>query len=184
VKTSRKVLLYVLISVVGSSLLLLVSLTLWRSWQRHLPNEQTARQEFTAHAGEYGRFVSLLRLAPEDQLIGSDGIVRDRRGASRFVPEYRDLMQTIGAKFVVVRDDGSVEFALWGFGCAICSDSYMGVRYLSAQHERQANAGWKAQLVGSLDDQSLPHENGSVADGLYVVQIDPEWSLYRLELRN
>jgi len=102
---------------------------------------------------------------------------------SRVVPEYRDLMRRIGAKDVIVGEDGSIEFALWGFGCAICSDSYMGIRYFPVQSKSQGRPGWAQKLLNSLDSKNLPHENGSIADGLYVVQLEPEWFIYRFEYR-
>ena len=38
--------------------------------------------------------------------------------------------RNIGISFAksTIREDGSIEFALYGYGCVICSDSYMGVR--------------------------------------------------------
>jgi hypothetical protein len=102
---------------------------------------------------------------------------------ARVVPEYRDLMRRISAKDVVVREDGSIEFALWGFGCAICSDSYMGLRYRPLDSKSSSRSGWAPRLVNSLDSKNLPQENGSVADGLYVVQLEPEWFIYRFEYR-
>jgi hypothetical protein len=94
---------------------------------------------------------------------------------------YRDLMGKIGAKSVLVRDDGSMEFTIWGFGCTICSDSFMGIRYSPMNHTKQGRAGWVPTLVSSLDSRNLPQENGSVATGLYVVRLEPEWFIYRLE---
>ncbi len=79
-----------------------------------------------------------------------------------------------------VSEDGSMEFALWGHGCAICSDSYMGVLYFPKDHTAE-RAGWVQTVVNSLDDARLPQEHGSVATGLYVVAIEPEWFIYRLE---
>jgi len=92
-------------------------------------------------------------------------------------------MRRIGAQFVDVREDGSVEFALWGSGCAICSDSYMGVRYFPEDHNPRARLAWAPKLVSSLESKRLPQERSSVADGLYVVQLEPEWFLYRLQTK-
>ncbi len=36
-------------------------------------------------------------------------------------------------------------------------------------------------MVTSLKDANMPQENGSVASGLYVVPIEPEWFIYRFE---
>jgi hypothetical protein len=171
----RKALLYIALD-----LLLACSAACSRAYWL-LPSEQTARQQFASHKADYARFVSLLRDDPGEQFIGNDGVARDYNGRSRFVPEYRTLMEKIGVKSVLIREDGSVEFELWGFGCAICSDSYMGVRYLPLHHDLRARPGWTAELVRSLDDKELPRERGSIADGLYVVQIEPEWFIYRLE---
>jgi hypothetical protein len=101
----------------------------------------------------------------------------------RVVPEYRDLIRRIGAKNVIVGEDGSIEFTLWGFGCAICSDSYMGIRYSSVQNNLHRRPGWAPILVNSLDNKALPQENGHIADGLYVLQFEPEWFIYRFEYR-
>jgi hypothetical protein len=93
---------------------------------------------------------------------------------SRLIPEYRHLIRKIGAKFVIVGEDGSIEFSLYGFGCAICSDSYMGVRYVPKDRRTVARAGWEHTVVTSLDSAKLPQEHGAVASGLYVVPIEPE----------
>jgi hypothetical protein len=159
----------------------LAAVLVWRPWERHLPGEQAARREFAAHTADYMRFVLLLRNAPLDQFVGSDGMARDTHGVSRFVPEYRELMRSTGAKSVLVKADGSIEFLLWGFGCTICSDSLEGLRYVPRQQAPHARHGWEAQSVESLEDRDLPHEHGSIADGLYVLQIAPEWFVYRFE---
>jgi hypothetical protein len=36
-------------------------------------------------------------------------------------------------------------------------------------------------LVNSLDSATLPKEKGMVATGLYVMPIEPNWFVYRLE---
>jgi hypothetical protein len=92
-------------------------------------------------------------------------------------------MSKIGAKHATIREDGSMEFALWGDGCAICDDSYMGVRYYPKDHKVDSSVEWTQTVVTSLDSAKLPQEKGAVATGLYVVPIEPEWFIYRFEYR-
>lgn len=73
-----------------------------------------------------------------------------------------------------------MEFDLYGFGCVICSDSYMGVRFFPNNHKTNTDE-WVPTVVGSLDSTKLPQDNGAVASGLYVVPIEPEWFVYRFE---
>jgi len=178
-KAAHKGLLYV-------SLLLfaVVGVFAWMRWEQHLPNDQEARQQFDSHRTDFVRFASLLRQDSGARIIGSDGGANAYTGHPRVVAEYRDLMRRIGAKHVVVRDDGSMEFALWGFGCAICSDSYKGMRYVPEDSKADAHHGWLPKLVSSLDGNNLTQENGSIDDGLYVVQLAPEWFIYRLEIHD
>ena len=177
-KPSRKVLLRLSFLV----LLVAVCLFLWVSREHHLPSEQSAREQFDTHKSDYVRFVALIRQDPGTKSIGNDGNSSAAPANTRLAPEYRDLIRRIGAQFVDVREDGSVEFALRGSGCAICSDSYMGVRYFPEDHNTRARLAWAPKLVNSLESKSLPQERGSVADGLYVVQLEPEWFLYRLQI--
>jgi hypothetical protein len=93
----------------------------------------------------------------------------------RVVPEYSDLMRRIGAKNVLVREDGSRglngvrALGIWLrilfrflWGCAL-PGGFQGT-----------SAARLAPKEGkSLASRSLPHENGSIADGLYVVQLEP-----------
>jgi hypothetical protein len=97
------------------------------------------------------------------------------------VPEYRQLIRKIEAKDVIIGQDGSIEFSLYGFGCAICSDSYMGVRYVPKVRRTDAPVAPEHTVVTSLDTAKLPQEHGAVATGLYVVPIEPEWFIYRSE---
>lgn len=90
-------------------------------------------------------------------------------------------MSKIGARNVIIGEDGSIEFALWGDGCAICSDSYMGVLYYPKDHKVDSSGERAQTVVTSLDSAKLPHEKGAVATGLYVVPIEPEWFIYRDE---
>lgn len=69
-----------------------------------------------------------------------------------------------------------------GAGCAICSDSYMGIRYYPTDHTPD-QPGWSQIIVSSLEDGRLPWDNGGVASGLYVKAIEPEWFVYRFEYR-
>jgi hypothetical protein len=92
-------------------------------WQYHLRSDRHARQQFDEHRAEFIRFASLLRHDPTATIIDINGVVGAYTDHARSVPDYRDLMRSTGAKAVYVRPDGSVEFQLWGFGCAPCSDS-------------------------------------------------------------
>jgi hypothetical protein len=180
-KAALKGLLYVGVSALALLSVAIAGVFAWLQWQLHLPSDQEARGQFHSHRTEYIRFASLLQLEPRPGIIGSDGTattVNHERPAA----EYRDLMRKIGAKDVVVGEDGSIEFALWGFGCAICSDSYKGVRYVPEESKPDIHRGWVPQLVNSLDSNKLPKANGSVTDGLYVVPIEPGWFIYRLEI--
>jgi hypothetical protein len=180
-KPARKVLVYASIGVVGLTVIAAIGLVGWARSEQYLPSDEMARQHFNTHRADYAYFASLVRKDPGLRFIGNDGSSNGDAGKTRLVPEYSYLMRTLGAKFVTVRADGSMEFALWGFGCAICSDAYMGVRYFPADHSAHPRPGWTPQLVKSLDTKNLPRENGSIADGLYVVQLEPEWFIYRLQ---
>ena len=176
-----KRLLYIGLSAVGLLLLLSAGVFAWMRWEQHLPSDQEARRQFDSHRTEYIRFASRLRQDMQVGIIGSDGIVSGAAEHAGPVAEYRDIMRSLGAKQIIVGEDGSVEFVLWGFGCAICSDSYKGLRYAPVDFKADARRGWMPKLVNSLDGNNLPQANGSVDDGLYVVQIEPEWFIFRLE---
>lgn len=151
-------------------------------WERRLPSEQAAREYFVSHRSAYVRLASLIRQHQEVRFVSSDGTVDPATSHARVLPELHELLREVGAKNVLIREDGSMEFAIWGFGCTICSDSYMGVRYLPRQYDVHAHPGWTAEPVKSLSSKDLPQEDDSVADGLYVVQIEPAWFIYRLEI--
>ena len=176
-----KRLLYIGLSAVGLLLLLAAGVFAWMRWEQHLPSDQEARRQFDSRRTEYIRFASRLRQDLQVGIIGSDGIVSGATKHAGPIAEYRDIMRSLGAKQIIVGEDGSVEFVLWGFGCAICSDSYKGLRYAPVDFKADARRGWMPKLVNSLDGNNLPQANGSVDDGLYVVQIEPEWFIYRLE---
>jgi hypothetical protein len=182
-KKMLKILLFVCLSAVG--LFLLAAVGLWWWWTPHyyLPPQQRVHQQFESHRLDYTRFVTLLEKDPSAKYIDSDGKVDIDGIHSRFVPEYRGLIRKIGAKFVMVREDGSMEFALWGDGGPLVSDSYMGVRYYPKNLKAVSHPGWTQTMVASLESTKLPQENGSVASGLYVVPIEPEWFIYRLEIQ-
>lgn len=173
---------FVYMSVSTSALLLLSAVgACSRAGQYHLRSEQWVRQQFDNHKADYLRLVALLQKDPSATNISNDGKVNIDGIHSRFVPEYRDVIRKIGAQFVTVREDGSMEFPLSGFGCAICSDSYIGMRYVPTKLKKVSQPGWTQMMVTSLKDANLPQENGSVASGLYVVPIEPEWFIYRFE---
>jgi hypothetical protein len=181
-KATLRGLLYVIVSAVSVLLVAVVGVFAWVRSEQHLSSDQEARQQFDAHRTDFVRFASLLRQDTGARTITSVGGASNDTNHPRIVPEYRDLMREIGAKDVLVRDDGSMEFALWGFGCAICSDSYKGMRYTPKDSKAGTHRGWVPTLVDSLDSNDLPQEHGSVANGLYVVQLEPEWFIYRLEI--
>jgi len=180
-KRLLKILLYSCLFFVGLCLLAPVSFFLWLKYEYHLPPEQTVRKQFENNRADYIQFVTLLQSDQSAHFIDDGGRVDIDGVHSRLVPEYRNLIRRIGAKFVTIREDGSIEFALYGFGCAPCSDSYMGVRYVPRVRKAAAPGGWEQTTVASLDSGKLPQEKGAVATGLYVVPIEPEWFIYRLE---
>lgn len=115
---------------VGLCLAIPTGFRLWLEHEYHLPSEQRVREQFQNNRADYIYFVSLLQRDQAALLVDGNGRVAINGVRSRAVPEYRDLMRKIRAKDVIVREDGSIEFALYGFGCAVCSDSFMGVRYI------------------------------------------------------
>lgn len=153
---------------------------LWAEWKDRPPTDQWLRGQFESHKADYIQFAKLLRNDRSAKLVDNDGSIDIDAIHKRQVPEYRTLIRRIEVKNVTISEDGSMEFALWGHGCAICSDSYMGVLYFPKDHTAE-RAGWVQTVVNSLDDARLPQEHGSVATGLYVVAIEPEWFIYRLE---
>ena len=158
---------------------------IWLKWKYAIPSEQVVQQHFVSHKAEFIELASLLKNDNEvlGKYIGNDGTVAIDSTHSRSVPDYSDRIRRIGAKFILVREDGSMEFALRGFGCPLCSDSYMGVRYFPNVRKSNSHSGWEPQVVGSLESAKLAQENGSVASGLYVVPIEHEWFIYRLEIQ-
>ena len=182
-KRLLKILLYGCLFFVGLCLLAPVSFRLWRKYEYHLPPEQRVRKQFEANRADYIQFVALLQRDPSAhyRVIDGDGRVDIDGVHSQPVPEYEQLIRKLGVKFVTMREDGSIEFSLYGFGCAICSDSYLGVRYVPKVRRTDAPSGWEHTAVTSLDDAKLPQKNGAVATGLYVVPIEPEWFIYRFE---
>jgi hypothetical protein len=180
-KRFPKTLLHSCLFLVGLCLLALVSFRLWFAYEYHLPSEQRVRKEFENNRADYIQFVALLQKDQSAHFIDGDGRVHMDGLHLRLVPEYQHLIRKIGAKAVTVGQDGSVGFSLYGFGCAICSDSYMGVRYVPKDRKTNAPAGWEHTVVTSLDSAKLPQEHGAVATGLYLVPIEPEWFIYRFE---
>jgi len=183
-KTTIKIVFYVCLSAAGLALIVAVGAFGWIRWQYHLPNDRQARQQFDSHRTEFIRFASLLRQDSTARLVDRNGVVHAYTNQAREAPEYRDLMRRTGTKEVYVRPDGSIEFQLWGFGCATCSDTFEGMRYFPIDGKSQTSGGWVPKLVSSLDSENLPKEKGAVASGLYVIQLEPEWSIYRLETQD
>ena len=180
-KRLLKMLLYSCLLLVGLCLLAPVGFRLWLKYEYHLPPEQRVRQEFENSRADYIQFVTLLQRDQSAHSIDDGGRVGIDGGHSRLVPEYRNLIRKIGAKNVKIGEDGSIEFSLYGFGCAICSDSYMGVLYVPKHRRTDARPGWEQIVVTSLDNAKLPQEHGAVTTGLYVVPIEPEWFIFRDE---
>jgi hypothetical protein len=181
-KATRKTIIFVSLGTTGLLLIVAVGVFAWIRWQYHLPNDRQARQQFESHRAEFVRFVLLLKQDSTAAIIDSNGVVDVHTNHARAVSEYLELMRRTGVKAVYVRPDGSIEFQLWGFGCAPCSDSLKGVRYFPVDGKSSSGTGWVPKLVSSLDSEDLPKENGAIADGLYVMQIEPEWFIYRLEV--
>jgi hypothetical protein len=113
-KTKFTTLLYVCLSAVGLLLIAGFSLWGWLTPHYYLPPEQRVVQQFESNRADYIRFVALLRKDQSARYVGADGKVDIDGSHGRLVPEYRDLIGKIGAKYVIVREDGSMEFALWG----------------------------------------------------------------------
>jgi hypothetical protein len=180
-KTMLKNLLYICFSAVGLLLIAGFGLWWWIMPDYSLPPEQRVVQQFETNRTDYIRFVALLREDQSVRYVGGDGKVDIDGKHGRVVPEYRELIRKIGAKDVIVREDGAMEFALWGHGCAVCSDSYMGVRYYPKDHKADSSVEGTQTVVTSLESAKLPQEKGAVASGLYVVPIEPEWFVYRYE---
>jgi len=160
-----------------------VGFRLLLKYEDRLPPEQRVRQQFENNRADYTQFVTLLQRDQSVHSIDEGGRVASDGVYSRRVPEYRNLIRKIGAKDVTIRKDGSIEFALYGFGCAICSDSLTGVRYVPKVRRGTSPGGWEQTVVASLESAKLPQEKGAVATGLYVVPIEPEWFVYRFEYR-
>jgi hypothetical protein len=179
-KKIAKAFIYACASAIGIAGLAIFAAWVYFKLSYYLPSEQRVRNDFDVHKADYVQFVKLIRKDPSARYIGSDGKVDPDGKAARTVPEYARLIHKIGAQFVIVGDDGSVEFALWGNGCAICSDSYMGILHIPKDY-KNAQFGLQPTVVASLTSSKLPQENGSVATGLYVVEIAPDWFAYRFE---
>jgi hypothetical protein len=177
-----KILFYTVLPAASLLLLAVVGVIAFMRWEYHLPSDQQARQQFEDHRAEFVRFASLLRQDQRPRVIDRNGVDDAFDKSARAVPEYRELMRSTGAKAVYVRPDGSMEFQLWGFGCAPCADSFKGIRFQPMGGHPQYPYGGAPILVSSLKDESLPKNKRAVADGLYVVPLDREWSIYRLEI--
>jgi hypothetical protein len=181
-KATLKIPLYVALAAVGLVGVAFVAFWLLMHWEFRLPSDEAARQQFVRHQADYVRLVSLLQREPGAKMISGNGDVDPYTNRTGHEQEYADLIHKIGAKSVLVREDGSIEFELWGFGCAPCRDSFKGIRYFSPSGQSQATVGWPPKPVPSLDDASLPKVRGAVADGLYIVPLSGKWSIYRLEI--
>ncbi len=172
----------VMAAIIGSGVVLLAGFATARWYAGHLPSDEYARREFNRHRDAYRRIVALLEKDRGAKYIGPEGDENPEPfHPGRIVPEYRQFLKNVGANEIMVRDDGAIEFELWGSGGAIVSDSYKGMRYQKEGSTRKQSGGWTPTAVRSLDDAKLPHENGRVATGLYIVPIERDWSIYRFE---
>jgi hypothetical protein len=172
----------VMVAIIGSGVILLAGFATVRWYAGYLPSDEYARREFNRHRDAYTRIVDLLEKDGGAKYIGPGGDVNPEPfHPGRIVPEYRQFLKNVGAKEIMLRDDGAIEFELWGSGGAIVSDSYKGLRYLKEGSTRKQTGGGTPTAVRNLDDAKLPHENGRVATGLYVVPIERDWSIYRFE---
>jgi hypothetical protein len=169
------------LSLSAIAILAVGGLWVWVKWQYHLPSEFRVRDDFKSRRSDYIRFVELLQDDRSVSFIESDGTVELDGRHKRLVPAYRDFLREVGAKDAIVREDGSIEIALRGSGCAICSDSYMGVLYYPKNHRTAVGRGWLPVEVASLEDGRLPQENDSVATGFYVVPMEPDWYVFHFE---
>jgi hypothetical protein len=171
-ETLRKILI-ACISITGIFALAVAGFFLWTRWQYHLPSDQSARQYFQDHRADFIRFAESLEKDSVPKRIASDGAVQLLvPPASRMEnPGYKELMSNIGAREVFVRPNGTIEFQLWGFGCAPCTDSFKGMLYVPANRRSIA-----------LNDESLPKQNGVIADGMYVLPLESKWFIYRAQI--
>jgi predicted membrane protein len=171
-------------SVIGSAAVLAGFFACLRLYQSHLPSDVTARQAFAAHRDAYAKLVDLIGSDPTAHYINPDGEVNSQTPMhpGRVVPEYRRLLKEINAQAVLVREDGTIEFEIWGSGGAIMSDSYEGIRYAPEPLKRGV-PGYAPIAVASLEDEKLPHDKGGIVSGLYIMPIERNWSIYRFEYR-
>ena len=143
------------------------------------PPQSWFLQNFKDHRSEYVEMAASVRSDRAVHEIDADGNVHIDAYHERLVPEYRRAIRSIGAKSVSRDDDGSIIFAMWGHGCAICDDHYMGILYAPDVHAWAASSKGAVTLVRTLDAAELPHENRRVASGFYVIPIEPGWYVYR-----
>jgi hypothetical protein len=179
-KKGTKAFAYISASVFGIAFLGIGGFWAFVKLSYYLPSDEQVLHQFQTRKADYVHFVELVKNDPSARYVDGDGRVDIGGVKWRDVTAYRQLIRNIGAKFVLISDDGSVQFVLWGNGCAICSDSFMGVLYLPLDRGAP-HGGWQQTTVASLDSSKLPQENGSVATGLYVVPVEPKWFIYRFE---
>lgn len=180
-KTVATVCLCMVGGAVGSIGLLLAAGKIYLLVIYHLPSEEHVRQRFIEHRRDFIQFVDLVRSDSTAKDIDDDGEINQGYTNHRRNPAYGSLLHKVGAKRALIREDGSVEFTMWGAGGAIWDDSYIGIRYHDDHQVRAARPGWEATVVQSLEDKKLPQENGRVATGLYAMRIEANWYVYRFE---
>jgi hypothetical protein len=184
VRATLRTLLIACLSIAGIFALVVAGFFVWTRWLYHLPSDQSARQHFQDNRADFIRFAELLEKDTVPKRITPNGLVELLVPPASHIqnPSYQELMSNIGAKEVFVRPNGTIEFELWGFGCAPCTDSFKGMLYVPASRRSIANDPWVPISVNSLNDESLPKQNGAIADGVYVLPLESKWFIYRAQL--
>ena len=183
-KATRRTLLIACLSIAGVFALLVTGFFVWTRWQYHLPTDQSAREYFQDHRAEFIRFAELLEKDSAPKRIAPNGVVEllVPPALRMTIPGYQELMSRTGAREVFVRPNGTIEFELWGFGCAPCTDSFKGMLYVPTNGRSIANDPWVPISVNSLNDENLPKQNGAIADGVYVLPLESKWFIYRAQI--
>ena len=154
----------------------------YEKWAYYLPSQDRVLARYTQNRVEFRALVQELLKAHESGYIGPNGDVNLDGINSRHVPSYALAEKKLGLKFITIGDSG-IEFVMYGNGGAIADDSYMGIAYRPKNGIGKGNPGWKSTLAASLDDKDLPKEKREIETGFYVVPIEGDWYLYRLEYR-
>jgi hypothetical protein len=73
----------------------------WVRWEQHFLSPEEARRQLDSHQPDYVRFVSLLQQDTGTRYIDSEGRVGMDSLQGQVVPQYRELVHKIGAKYVI-----------------------------------------------------------------------------------